>query len=77
MKTEYHIALYNHEEIVEETTGYGRTPIEALVTATLERYPLASDQWRYEDDADGSGSLVCPEDEDLFYLADPLLEDED
>ncbi len=74
---EYQITLYNHDEIREQATATGNTPKHALLTATLETYPQAANIWPYKDDADGSGSLVNPEDEHIFYLADPVLEDED
>ena len=73
-QSRYTISLHNHAEVVEEATGAGATPRHALLTATLERHPEAANQWRYEDDADGSGSLVCPDDAELFYLADPVLD---
>ena len=73
-QSRYTISLYDHDEVIEEATGAGATPRHALLTATLERHPEAANQWRYEDDADGSGSLVCPDDAELFYLADPVLD---
>ena len=73
--TEYIITLFNHDEVTEETTGQGNTPRHALLTATLEVHPEAANAWRYEDNADGSGSLICPDDDRLAYIADPVFDD--
>lgn len=68
------IRLLNHDEVIEETTGRGETPRQALDTATLERYPNATKTWRHEDDyqatGTGTGSLIHPDDEHIYYFAE-------
>ena len=74
--TSYMITLFSDDEVIEETTGQGNTPRHALMTATLGVHPEAANQWTYEDDADGSGSLVCPDDDRLVYMANPVFDDD-
>jgi hypothetical protein len=74
--TRYEITLFSHGKIIEYTISQGETPKRAIFMASLAQYPRAPNLWIYEDNPDGSGCLICPEDEYLFYQVDPVLSDD-
>ncbi len=69
--SEYLVRLWRHGKVARDFgTTEAHTPKQAIIRLAAEY-----GDWPYEDDADGSGSVVDPANPERYVMADPVLQD--